>query len=180
MKNRLRLLSLLMAMLLLSACAAMPLETDNSANGASHASDGVPEAELSSQEGSIAQPKPEKGKSYEEHLGALTLFALSIEYPDFSLNGIYTDTEVAIANKENSNGIYVLFDSMGEEVCAHVYPIAQERTETGTMDLYAAELGFAAFDLMEEPPATEELTPLQKEVFSVLLADLNAVSLYSH
>lgn len=200
MKKSLSLLSLLLVILLLCACTAAPSQTGKESeevnqsagevsdlSGLSDSAEPSDSPEQSDSSGPSAQEsnaaqtqKPEEEKTYEEHLGALTLFALSMEYPDFSLQGTYTATAVTIANKEASDGIYVLFESMGEKFCVHVYPIAQERTEVGTLDLFAAELGFAAFDLLEEAPKTEGLTALEAQSFSQLLSDLNSVSVYGH
>ena len=121
---------------------------------------------------------PEKTASYEEQLAALTLFGLSMEYPDFSLSGIYAASAVDLAQKETSKGIYVVFESFGEKLTLHVYPLAGERTDIGTRDLYAAELGYAAFDLVESiPSGTSEI---KQEVYSPLLSGLSAIALYTH
>ena len=124
---------------------------------------------------------PDDRGSYEEYLSALTLFALSMDYPDFQLQGIYAASSVSLAQKTSSKGIYVFFDSMGESLCAHVNHIEAERTaESATTDLFANELGFASFELMSELPDTNSLTLLDSKVYSALLSELTGISIFSH
>lgn len=115
---------------------------------------------------------------YEEHLAALTLFALSMEYPDFVLQGIYSGTSVSIENKMSSAGIYAMFESGGSSLIAHIYPIDAERTQPGTTDLYAAELGFAAFDFVES--RDNSYSEISQDVYASLLAELSSISIFSH
>ncbi len=120
----------------------------------------------------------EPADTYEEHLAALTIFALSMEYPDFVLEGIYTSSAVAIEQKGNSEGIYAVFESYGEKYIMHVYPIDEERSEAMTRDLYAAELGYAAFDEVEKLP--DGIAMLDEDVFTQLLKSLSGVSVFTH
>lgn len=123
---------------------------------------------------------PEDGNTYEEYLSALSLFALSMEYPDFQLQEIYSASSVSLANKADSKGIYVFFDSMGQTLCAHVSPLAAERNESGSLDLFANETGYAAFELQAQLPATEGLTFLDPQIYGPLLSELSGVAFYNH
>ena len=124
---------------------------------------------------------PDDRGSYEEYLSALTLFALSMDYPDFQLQGIYAASSVSLAQKTSSKGIYVFFDSMGESLCAHITHIEAERiSESGTTDLFANELGFSSFELMSELPDTNSLTLLDSKVYGALLSELTGISIFSH
>ncbi|MBE6984463.1 MAG: hypothetical protein E7434_02395 [Ruminococcaceae bacterium] len=122
--------------------------------------------------------EPVEVRIYEEYLAALTLFALSMEYPDFVLQGIYSGTSVSIENKMSSSGVYTMFESGGSSLIAHVYPIDAERTEPGTSDLYAAELGFAAFDLVES--RDDNYSEIPQDVYTGLLSEISGVSIFSH
>ena len=122
----------------------------------------------------------ETDKAYEEYLSALSLLALSMEYPDFQLQGVYAASRVSVENKSSSQGIYVLFESQGEDLCLHVFPIAAERNEAGSRDVFASELGYAAFDLQPEIPAVDGLTLLEAKDYGELLSKLSGVALYNH
>ena len=52
-----------------------------------------------------------------------------------------------------SKGIYVSFESGGEKLIAHLYPLEEERAESGTRTAYCPEVGYAAFDIVGEVPA---------------------------
>ena len=179
MKRNFKLLALLLAILMLTACGTAPAEEtvdgQTTPEQNSELSDTIP-----TESSSEVLQEPEAGKTYEDYLCALTLYALSMEYPDFQLQESYALSEIAPANKNYSEGAYVMFESMGENLCVHVYPLAEERTEAFTRDIYTAELGFVAFDILEEAPNTENLLPLDAAIFSQLLSELSSVSIYSH
>jgi len=104
-------------------------------------------------------------------LAALTLFALSMEYPDFVPQGFY-------ATNSGSKGIYAMFESGGESLTAHIYPIEKERTELGTMDIYANEVGFAAFELIEG--ADDHYEEIPEDAYAAFLSSLSGVSVFTH
>lgn len=188
MKQKRSLLALLLAlMLVLSACATVapgkegqvPEGSDGQTVAGNNEADDPAQNEDNAPGEHINQT-PEPGKSYEEYLSALCLFALSMEYPDFQFQGVYTSSAVTIMNKASSQGIYVFFDSMGESYCVCAYPLEAERTESGSLDVFANELGYAAFDILTEQPDTNDLSPLDSQIFGQLLSELNGVSLYNH
>ena len=196
MKQSLSVLALLFALLLmLSACAGKGPNADadytpdvSSSQAANENNDTPAQNEGNAQEQGNADEQgdqtnvqsPESNGSYEEYLSALSLFALSMEYPDFQLQDIYAASSVTMANKANSQGIYVFFDSMGESLCARVTPIAAERSESGTLDLFANELGYAAFEIQSEQPDINSLILLEPGVYGQLLPVLSGISLYNH
>ena len=103
-----------------------------------------------------------------EQLAAVTLYALSMEYPDFVLQGFYA------AGK----GIYAMFETAGSNVTAYIYPIAGERLEPGTMDLFSNETGFAAFDIVEG--ADDNYTEIPEDAYVAMLGGLSGITVYSH
>lgn len=90
-----------------------------------------------------------KQASYEEWLAAGMVVAVSMEYPEFELKGIYLTGETDLADKLTSGGAYVVFDVDGTEQAVYGFPLDEERTEKGTIDLYTMDLGFAAFEPVE-------------------------------
>lgn len=87
--------------------------------------------------------------SYEEWLAAAAVMAVSMQYSEFSIPDIYLASETEIGNKSESGGVYLHFISGEEEIFLEVKPLGEERTETGTRDLYTEDLGFATFDEAE-------------------------------
>lgn len=136
------------------------------------------DSDVQTSQGSTPTETVEGPKDYEEYLAALTLFALSMEYPDFILEGIYTATAVSIAKNYDSAGIYTVFESGGMRMIFHVYPIGDERSDSGTRDLYAAEIGYAAFDQVDSLP--EGLRTLEQSVYASKFSALSAISLFTH
>lgn len=122
-----------------------------------------------------------KQASYEEWLAAGTVVAVSIEYPTFDLKGIYLTGETALTDKQNSSGVYVVFDADGMEQAVHAFPLDKERTEAGTTDLYTMDLGFAAFEPVEvQSIDTAAYRQVGIEDLQELIAQSLLVSLYEH
>ncbi len=104
-------------------------------------------------------------------LAALSLYALSMEFPDFELQGFYS-------NGSRTDGIYAMFVSNGENLTAHIYPIGNERNTPGTMDIYATEVGYAAFDFVNG--VDDNYTEIPQEDYVEQLSALSGVSVFSH
>lgn len=83
---------------------------------------------------------------YEQWLAAGMVLAVSMEYPDFEIRGVYIASKTAQHQKMLSDGAYILILSGGEEILIQSLPLDAERTEAGTRDLYTMDLGFATFD----------------------------------
>lgn len=86
---------------------------------------------------------------YEEWLAAAMIISVSMEYPDFELNGIYTPSATSLSEKSDSEGVYLEFTSGGETMIVHSAALSGERTESGTSDISTELLGFASFDVLQ-------------------------------
>ena len=116
-------------------------------------------------------PEPVTIEVDPEQLAALSLYALSMEFPDFELQGFYS-------NGSRTDGIYAMFVSNGENLTAHIYPIGNERNTPGTMDIYATEVGYAAFDFVNG--VDDNYTEIPQEDYVEQLSALSGVSVFSH
>ncbi len=123
-----------------------------------------------------SQPVPSDSRIYEDYLAALTIVALSMEYFDFIPLGVFSYEKVSFDRKTESKGIYATFESEGSTWTAFVYPIEGERNESGTLDIYSTELGYAAFDLVESVPGG--CTEIEQDVYAELLPELTGVSTF--
>lgn len=119
--------------------------------------------------------------SYERWLAAGMVAAISMQYPDFTLDGIYLCGETALEEKSSSEGVYVVFTTDGNQMAIHSKALDAERNEVGTIDLYTMDLGFASFDIVDistiqtDSYQSVEITELEKLISQSML-----VSLYEH
>lgn len=117
--------------------------------------------------------------SYEQWLAAGMVMAISMEYPDFELLGIYAASETPVAYHATSSGAYVHFRSGGGEILIHSAPLDAERSVSGTTDLYTAQLGFATFDQVAVGSADlGGMEKLELEALSDLISQSLLVSIY--
>ena len=117
--------------------------------------------------------------SYERWLAAAMITAISLQYPDFEIKGIYLTAENRLYSSFQSSGAYVTFTSGGEPLAIHSKPLEEERTEAGTIDLYTMDLGFATFDeISVETLDTEGMQSVEVEELSKLISQSVLVSLY--
>lgn len=152
----------------------------------------VEEQEMVSEEAeglnTVIEEKPQdvlveekKEASYEQWLAGGMVVAISMEFPEFELMDIYLAGETDVSNKDDSEGVYVIFNTEGERLMAHSKSIAEERDVQGATDLYTEYLGFATFDLVEanveklQGYKRIELDELQELISQSLL-----VSIYQH
>lgn len=119
--------------------------------------------------------------SYERWLASEVMIGISMQYPDFTFENVYLGGETEIAEKTKSKGVYVVFHADGEEKVIHSVPLNDERTESGTKDLYSRDLGFATFDeiALEEMEA-DTFLQAEPEEFDDLISQSLLVSLYEH
>ena len=119
--------------------------------------------------------------SYERWLAAGMVTAISMQYPAFEINGIYLASETEMSDKISSAGATVVFSSSGESYAVQSRPLSDERTETGTIDLYTKDLGFATFDPID-PASVDSTDKIQGEIEGLeeLIAQSILVSLYEH
>lgn len=128
------LLLVALAMVLLKAVGKQEEEADNSNNK----ENSVPEANYVEYD-RVDAP-------YEHWLAAAVITGISMENPDFELGEIYAAGETSLEEAQNSEGIYVVFTSDGEENCVYSSPLKEERTEAGTTDITSTVIGFASFE----------------------------------
>lgn len=119
--------------------------------------------------------------SYERWLAAGMVTAISMQYPAFEINAIYLESETEMSDKISSAGATVVFSSSGESYAVQSRPLSDERTETGTIDLYTKDLGFATFDPID-PASVDSTDKIQVEIEELdeLISQSILVSLYEH
>ena len=118
---------------------------------------------------------------YEEWLAASVVTAISLSYPDFELQEILAASETGMGEMEQSEGVYVKFNSGGETIVIWSKPLNAERTENGTVDLHEENLGFATFDTVTADSLNgKELKSIDMNALSELIAESLLVSLYEH
>lgn len=105
--------------------------------------------------------------SYEEWLASAMVIALSLHEEEFEIVDIYILSNNSLNDKKKSNGVVVSYKS--ENLTKYVLstPLEQERNESGQMNLYTKDLGFATFDNVES-------TYLEKKSF--VKVDVNTLS----
>lgn len=118
---------------------------------------------------------------YELWLASAMVFGLSMEYPDFQLNGIYAASSTAIENKNDSLGVCILFQSAGTQLAVESKPLSTERTQAGSRDLSTALLGYASFDEIDPASITfSEMKELAMDDLEQTMSQSLLVSLYYH
>lgn len=118
---------------------------------------------------------------YEEWLAASVVTAISMSYPDFELQEILAASETGMDEMEQSEGVYVKFNSGGETIVIYSKPLNEERTEKGTVDLHEEKLGFATFDTVAADTLNgKELAAIDMNALNELIAESLLVSLYEH
>lgn len=126
-------------------------------------------------------PIPELDGSYEHWLSAAMVMAVSLEYPQFELVGVWAASATEISESAGSDGAFVLIRVNGREVLIHSRPLSGERSQAGTRDLYTAQLGFATFDEVERSSVDlSKLKELKLEQLSDMIAQSLLVTLYGH
>lgn len=119
--------------------------------------------------------------SYEKWLAAAMVTAVSMQYADFTIDGIYLTGETDVASKENSQGAYVMITSGDEQIVIQSKPLEEERVETKTIDLYTRDLGFSTFDTVDavsmDMSSFQEIT---MDDLGELISQSLLVSLYEH
>lgn len=119
--------------------------------------------------------------AYERWLAAAMVIGISMEYPDFEIQGIYIASETQTANKFDSEGAYVVFSSGGENFAIQSKPLEAERTQAGTVDLYTGDLGFSTFDKVSvEQMDLSAMEAVEAEELNELIGQSILVSLYAH
>lgn len=119
--------------------------------------------------------------SYERWLAAGMVTAVSMQHPDFEIEGIYLTGETDPADKMQSGGAYVIFTAEGTETAVQSTPLEAERTDAGTTDLYTRDLGFATFDVVDPAQVdTGSCVAVSMDELEELISQSLLVSLYEH
>lgn len=117
---------------------------------------------------------------YEEWLAAAMLIGVSMEYPDFKFDGLYTSSETSIESKANSDGVYIVFESKGKKMALHSSALDGERNTAGTKDLSTQALGFETFDSVDPSSVrTESMTKLDVADLEELINQSLLVSVHA-
>lgn len=117
--------------------------------------------------------------SYEEWLAAAMVVAVSMQYEDFIIDGIYLSDENS--TRENSQGVCVLFTAGDDHQAVWSEPIDEERADSGTIDLYTKSLGFATFDIVDAAYVnTMDKQEIGIDDLEDLISQSMLVSLYEH
>lgn len=118
---------------------------------------------------------------YEKWLAAAMVVCISMEYPDFELEGIYTASATALADKFDSDGTYIIFSSGGTRMALHSVPLEAERSTAGTKDISTEAMGYATFDPVDPASVdTSALIAIELEELGELIAQSLLVSIYAH
>ena len=118
---------------------------------------------------------------YEKWLAAAMVVCVSMEYPDFELEGVYAASSTNLEDKFSSEGAYILFTSDGNQIAIHANALEQERTAAGTKDISTEAIGFASYDFVAPEnidfDSMEEINP---EDLGELIAQSILISIYEH
>lgn len=119
--------------------------------------------------------------SYERWLAASMVTAVSMQYTEFEIDGIYLTGETDLSEKMESAGAYIVFTADGTETAIHSVPLDAERTDAGTTDLYTRDLGFATFDTIDPSQIdTGSCEQIEMDELTDLISQSLLVSLYEH
>lgn len=125
--------------------------------------------------------RPVADAEYEQWLAATMVICVSMEYPDFALEGIYTESATALADKYASEGVYIAFASGGERIVIHSKPLELERTAIGTYDISMEHIGLATFDRINaDSVALDAMHPIDLETLGELIPQCLLVSILMH
>lgn len=116
---------------------------------------------------------------YEQWLAAAMVVCVSMEYPDFELEGIYATSVTDLNSKYDSDGVYIIFVSGGERMAIFSKALDAERKEAGTMDISTEVIGYASFDLVDPSTVnTAAMTAIQLDDLTTLIEQSLLVSIY--
>lgn len=118
---------------------------------------------------------------YEQWLSAALVICVSMEYPDFELEGVYAASATTLEDKFSSQGAYIVFTSGGQRMAIHAKALEAERTAAGTVDISTEAIGYATFDKVD--PASINFSAMDQialDDLSELIAQSVLVSIYKH
>lgn len=161
------------------------LQNDTTPHNTESAEQITPSAEPEQNQQTIPQPTvvivQRAEAEYEKWLAAAQIVCLSMEYPDFQLEGVYAASATSMEDKFSSDGAYIIFTSGGNRIAIHSKALDSERTIAGTIDISTEAIGYATFDKVDassiDVSAMEELA---LEDLSELISQSLLVSIYTH
>lgn len=122
-----------------------------------------------------------KDASYEEWLAAAMMVAVSLKGEEFDVEHIYYKEETSLENKENSEGVYLIYKTGGKSVCVKSTPLEKERSKKGTVDISTQDLGFATFDTVNKNDKDfNGWKEIKEDSISDLISQSMLVSLYEN
>ncbi len=188
--RRILILILIAAALILIISLVLGKETRKSSGSTSELVSGSSEetGEMNNSEGENGDSEPaaeleletQEDAPYEHWLAAAVVSGISMNYPDFESVIYYSDGTTELSESNDSRGIYVTFTSGGEQICVYASPLQEERTETGTVDIYSEVIGYATFDFVDETDIPAEYTEMTVENMNDLIAQSVRIMLYEH
>ena len=158
-------------------------QTDAPASDPSGATDKATEP---TQQGGEDVPQPpddivqKADADYEQWLSAAMIVCVSMEYPDFELDGVYAASSTTLEDKYSSDGAYIVFTTGGTKIAIHSKALENERTDSGTVDISSEMVGYATFDRVD--PASLDVSSLEEltmDELSELISQSLLVSIYS-
>lgn len=158
-------------------------QTDAPASDPSGATDKATEP---TQQGGEDVPQPpddivqKADADYEQWLSAAMIVCVSMEYPDFELDGVYAASSTTLEDKYSSDGAYIVFTTGGTKIAIHSRALENERTDSGTVDISSEMVGYATFDRVD--PASLDVSSLEEltmDELSELISQSLLVSIYS-
>lgn len=161
------------------------LQNDTTPHNTESAEQITPSAEPEQNQQTIPQPTvvivQRAEAEYEKWLAAAQIVCLSMEYPDFQLEGVYAASATSMEDKFSSDGAYIIFTSGGNRIAIHSKALDSERAAAGTIDISTEAIGYASFDKVDassiDVSAMEELA---LEDLSELISQSLLVSIYTH
>lgn len=127
---------------------------DTGAEDPAHNAEGNPEegkntvAEQTQQNAGVI-PTLGDEEPYEDWLVSAMIIGVSMQYSDFEFLGIYTASETPVSDHGNSAGAYLIFNGDGQKLALKAVPLAGERGDRGTADLYVPAIGYATYELVD-------------------------------
>lgn len=118
---------------------------------------------------------------YEHWLAAAVITGISMEQPDFELGDVYAAGETSLEEAEESEGIYVVFVSDGEEKCVYSEPLEEARSEAGTTDITSGVIGTASFEEVSvDNIDTSRYHVIEIEDLNTLIEQSEQVTVYTN
>lgn len=146
--------------------------------------DGIPDSDDSddSNDSQIDFEIPDLAEgSYEQWLAAGMVTGISMYYfeHEFDIKSIYIASETDLNSPENSKGAYVVFTVDGEEKVLQSLPLEGERSDKGTVDLYARNFGYATFDEVKVTDGElKKCTEIKFEDLEIYISQLLLPTIY--